>query len=77
MKNNRLDITTVTCIGYKLSDLDRETDINDTAKTVLHISPLRKRHNKNTRVTEYLLQLHRRKTNILMNAIKLAGIFLW
>jgi hypothetical protein len=41
LKNNGLDLDTVKCYGYKLSQLDRETDLNDPQKVKEKISELK------------------------------------
>ena len=41
LKSNGLDLDTVTCIGYKLPQLKRETDLNDpeNVKAYMHRRP--------------------------------------
>jgi integrase len=41
LQNSGLDVDTVTCIGYKLSKIDRETDLNDPAKVANYIATLK------------------------------------
>jgi hypothetical protein len=38
LESSGLDEDTVTCIGYKLSDINQEVDINNTEQTALFIS---------------------------------------
>ena len=46
LKSKGLDLDTVACIGCKLSQLDRETDLNDPMKAAFHISELESKKTK-------------------------------
>ena len=46
LKSNGLDLDTVTSIGYKLSQLDRETDLNDPKKVKEYIADLKNKKTK-------------------------------
>jgi hypothetical protein len=48
LKNNGLDEDTVTCIGYKLSQLDRETDLHDSQRVKTHIAVIQHFRHKRT-----------------------------
>jgi hypothetical protein len=48
LKNNGLHEDTVTCIGYKLSQLDRETDLHDSQRVKTHIAVIQHFRHKRT-----------------------------